>query len=73
MARTVIPKDQIPPIDSITDGAIKVPDAEGGDVQFEAGKPSGILTIITQAPWWRRLWFALTNPLLYVLRGRLRW
>lgn len=24
-------------------------------------------------PWWRRLWILVSNPVLYVVRGEVRW
>jgi len=77
MARTTIPKDSLPPLASITDGAIAVPDpndsATGGDITFQAGPPDGRFLLVTRAPWWRRIWYALTNPLVYIFRGHIRW
>lgn len=43
-----------------------------GDVRIAAGPPEGSFHVETQSTFFRRLWFLLTNPFVYLATGTWR-
>lgn len=46
--------------------------AKGGDVNIAAGEPGGRFHVQTQVGFWRRLWFMVSNPFVYLFTGHWR-
>jgi hypothetical protein len=71
MAKTIIPKGALPHIGDLTEGAVDTtPD---GDVTLVGKPPAGGVVFNVETGFRARLWYLLTNPILYLFTGKIRW